>query len=114
MDQRISEVTYRWDSVSRSFVTPPCRSQFLKGPIPWPWISIAANLSGRALAVGLALWRLAGVRKCMSVRLSNTEVAVLGVDRNAKSRALRALQEAGLIVVEQRPGRLPLVTIRNL
>ena len=36
--------------------------KFLKGPIPWPWIESAGALPGKALAIGLAVWRKAGCR----------------------------------------------------
>ena len=100
MDKPISAIAYRWDSQSRTFV-----------PVPEPWLTVAARLSGKALAVGLALWRLAGATKSKTVRLGNREMEIWGVDRNAKSRALRALEQADLIKIEQRPGCLPLVTI---
>ena len=113
--------TYSWDSLAGSYVPSrdqPRRSkrsqQFLKGPVPMPWLDRAANLPGKALAVGLAIWRLSGAMKSPTVRLSNTEVKYLGVDRFAKARALRLLQEAGLLAVQQKRGQLPLVTLLNV
>jgi hypothetical protein len=50
---------------------------------------------------------LKGVSKKEVVFLSNQEALTLGVDRYAKSRALRALEGAGLIRVEHRRGRIP-------
>jgi len=43
--------------------------------------------------------------------LGNARLQKLGVDRDAKARCLKALQEAGLITVDQQPGRNPRVTI---
>jgi hypothetical protein len=75
------------------------------------WLTVAAQLPGKALVVGIALWRLSGAVNSKTVRLGNREMEVWGVDRNAKSRALRALGQAGLIKIEQRPGCLLPVTI---
>jgi hypothetical protein len=84
---------------------------FLKGPVPWPWIIAAAALPRSALLVGLCLWRLAGALKSRSVTLGNADLKAFGVDRAAKSRALAALEGAGLIQVAHEPGRFPTVTL---
>jgi hypothetical protein len=107
----ISEKAYRWDTKARAFVASQRVDRFLKGPVPMSWLTAAARLPGKTLAVAIALWRLSGAVKSPTVKLSNAELEVLCVDRNAKSRALRALQKAGLISIEQRPGCLPRVTI---
>lgn len=85
--------------------------RFLKGPVPWWWIEAAAALPGKALAVGLCIWRLAGATKSPSIRLSNREVGRLGIDRFAKSRALAALRDADLIRTTSQRGRAPLVIL---
>jgi hypothetical protein len=41
-----------------------------------------------------------------------TKVANVGVNRYAKSRALKHLRSAGLVDVVQQRGRIPLVTIK--
>src|ERR1700730_11932566 len=73
---------------------PRLRGLFLKGPVPWSWILVAAGLPGRALIVGLCLWRLAGATKDRTIVLGNDDLAPFGIDRSAKSRALTALEEA--------------------
>ena len=85
--------------------------KFLKGPIPWSWLSKGASLKGQALHVGLALWLLAGIKRSQSVALSNSVLQDLGVSRFSGYRALHALEEAGLISVERHTGRNPVVTI---
>lgn len=81
---------------------------FLKGPVSWPWLQRAMALPGRAVHVGLHLWLMAGVlnSKVVTINLSR-----LSVDRSAASRGLVALEAAGLVAVQRRPGRKPLVTI---
>ena len=85
---------------------------FLKGPIPFPWLRGAAGLPGRALAVATELWFGAGIKKqrTLSISLSNLRVAPR-ISRSAASRALQALEHAGLVSVQRRPGRKPLVTL---
>jgi len=85
--------------------------RFLKGPVPWPWIAAAAGLPGRALLVGLCLWRLAGAMKSQTVSFGNSDLKPLRIDRATKSRALRALEQAGLVKVARQPGRFPKVTL---
>jgi hypothetical protein len=105
-----------WDKESGSFVPAasqpkPLSEKFLKGPVQWSWIERASRLPGKSLNVGLCLWRLAGATKSKIVKLSNSEVAALGVDCHAKLRALKQLEAAGLIQVERHRGSFPRVTI---
>jgi DNA-binding transcriptional ArsR family regulator len=87
------------------------RSRFLKGPVPWDWIIRASELPGRALIVGLCLWRLSGAVGNRTVTFGNAELQPFGIDRAAKSRALAVLESAGLVTVERKRGRLPIVTL---
>lgn len=84
---------------------------FIKGPLPLDWISAAAMLPGRTLAVGLALWFEAGCKKSMTVTLTTKLLASFGVERGAKMRALRKLKEAHLIEYKVRCGKNPVVRI---
>ena len=84
---------------------------FVKGPIPLPWLEIAARLPGKSIHAGLALWYVSGLTRSRSVPLSNIASRRFGLDRNAKYRALQWLEEAGLVAVQRKLGRAPLVTI---
>lgn len=115
MKHSVSLVAYAWDQKSQTYAPAAQRpTKFLKGPVPWAWIEKAASLSGSALAVGLALWRLAGAVKSKTVRLANSETETLGVGRSAKSRALIELEQAGLVSIERRSGCLAKVTILDV
>jgi hypothetical protein len=85
--------------------------RFLKGPIPWSWIAVAAALPSRALLVGLGLWRLVGAMKSDTILFGNSDLRLLGIDRATKSRALRSLEQSGLIKVVHQAGRFPKVTV---
>ena len=86
--------------------------RFLKGPIPFRWLAIAANLPGKALNVGLAIWHWAETRKTNTIRLSVSKLKKdFGTKYDAAYRGLHQLEEAGLISVVSRRGRKPIVTV---
>jgi len=90
---------------------PKKGERFLKGPVPLSWLEAAARLPGKSLHAGMALWYVAGLTRSRTIPLSNIASVRLGLDRNAKYRALAWLEEARLIAVERNPGRAPVVTI---
>jgi len=61
--------------------------------------------------VGLALWHIRGLRRAETFIVSNIMVQDWGILPDAKRRALRKLEEAGLIRVEQRGKLSPFVTL---
>lgn len=91
---------------------PQKKGFFLKGPIPLDWLAVAACLPGRSLHVGVALWLRSGVEKSNRVKLPQKLMREFGVDRHAVYRGLRHLEDAGLVSVDRRSGRLARVTIR--
>ena len=85
--------------------------RFVRGPIPLDWLTVAAQLPGKSLHVGVALWFEAGLRKAAVVPLSNITGRLFGLDRNSKYRGLDWLAGAGIITVQRKLGRAPVVTI---
>ena len=85
--------------------------KFLKGPIPLNWLCRAAQLPGKSLQVGLAIWFLAGLNKSATVRLGQSVLTEFGVDRHSKSRALAKLMNARLISIQCAAGCAPVITI---
>lgn len=75
------------------------------------WVVQAKRLGATPLLVGLALWHLKKLRQADSFTVSNLMLQEWGVQPDAKSRALRALERAGLIRVERRSKRSPLVAL---
>ena len=47
-------------SATGKLVASPNKDFFLRGPIPLDWLSAAAQLPGKTLNVGVALWWLKG------------------------------------------------------
>lgn len=89
---------------------------FIRGPIPVPWVSIAAGVSDKsptALSVGLAIWLQAGLtgREDGLVITGAVVAKICSVDRKTRYRALKALEQAGLVAVASRRGAAPRVTI---
>jgi hypothetical protein len=50
--------------------------KFLRGPIPWDWLSGASRLPGKALQVGLVIWHLGGLKNAMTIELSRVPLKV--------------------------------------
>ena len=89
-------------SVSRARARRTAR--FLKGPIPLQDIARAACLPGKSLAVYLAIHHRCDLEGRGTVTLPAKLLSQFGVNRNAKARALRHLEQAGLVVVERKVG----------
>jgi hypothetical protein len=80
---------------------------YVRGPIPLSWLTRACALPGqRVLAVSLALWYVQGLRsKNHDLEVTADTWELFGVDAAARCRALKALTNAGLVRVEDLPGR---------
>ena len=114
MDFDLSQISGGAELLANKRTPPPRHNagqKFLKGPIPWSWIVKAANCPGQALQVMMVLWFKAGMQRQRTVTLSYEELAKLGCKREAARRALKALEQVGLVTVERHPGRSPVVTI---
>jgi hypothetical protein len=71
----------------------------------------ARRLGVTALLVGLALWHIKGLRKTETFIVSNVMLQEWDIQPDAKRRALRALERAGLIRVERRGKCSPSVAL---
>lgn len=88
------------------------RGKFIAGPVDVVWLSQARKLGVTALWVGLGLWFLRGLKRSDSFVVSNLMLDQWGVLPDAKSRALRKLETAGLITIESRGKRSPRITLK--
>jgi DNA-binding MarR family transcriptional regulator len=79
-------------------------------PLWWAGAAAKATKTPKAL-VWIRLRYLAWKAGSSTVLLSNVWLEKQGVTRSIKYRALRELEEAGLILVERRPHKSPRVTI---
>jgi hypothetical protein len=87
---------------------------FIRGPLPTGWFRRAAQLPGKALAVGLAIWFESGRRKSDRIKLTRGVTTEFGLERRVVYRGLAALESAGLVSTDRHPGKAPLVTIVDL
>ena len=86
---------------------------FVKVPL-W-WITAAAKATGSpAVLVLIELLHLQWKTRRMSFPVPNARLKKLGVSREVKRRVLRDLQRAGLITVDQRTRKSPIVTLVSL
>ena len=87
-------------------------ARFIKGPLPLGWVATAAKAGHPlALPVLLALKYKADTVRQPWVKPPAAVLRLLGVDKDARSRAIAALERAGLVEVRRRKGRRPLVRL---
>ena len=87
------------------------RSRQFIPPVPMEWFRRACRLPGKAVVVALAAWYRSKRQGSATVVLSQAGLSELGVSRQAKYRALRRLEEAGLVAVRRRGHKSPEVTV---
>jgi hypothetical protein len=89
------------------------RRHFVK--VPWAWVErLAKTASANTYKVALHLLYLHWKNGRRPFSLANGGLAMEGVTRHAKWRALRELERLDLILVERRPRKSPLITIKPL
>jgi hypothetical protein len=84
---------------------------FLKGPVLLNWLARAACCRGKALHVAIILCYRAGLQKSDTIKVPGWTAKKFGLDRHAKTRALKALEQAGLVSITRRQGCSPQVTL---
>jgi hypothetical protein len=85
--------------------------EFLRGPIPWPWIKAAARTKGSTLFVALAIRHFRDLTKRDIIRVSLVDLSCGVISRHAVSRALRILESRGLIEVDRQSGQLLAISV---
>jgi hypothetical protein len=89
------------------------KAQFIKVPMAWNDRLRGAN--GQTHQLALRLLHHAWRRKTQTFVLANKTLATSGISQSSKWRALRELEQRGLIEVEnRRPGRSPIVRLNLL
>jgi DNA-binding MarR family transcriptional regulator len=89
------------------------RREFIRGPIPVAWVIAAGKLLGRTLLVALAIWFRAGCRSRQTAYLTKHTCKRWGFTRQAAYRALKRLEDAGLVTLTRKPGRAIRITLRQ-
>jgi hypothetical protein len=85
------------------------RHQFIK--LPWSWVERLTTAHGSTYRVAFHLlyqhWKTGG----RPIRLANTTLALAGVSRRSKYRALQQLERLGMITVERHLRKSPVITV---
>lgn len=90
--------------------TKPKR-KFIRGPIPWDWWKMAANLPGKATQVASVLMFLRGVTRSDTFRVEPSRFRECGISRRSVSAGLARLAAAGLISIQPTKGAAPTISI---
>ena len=85
--------------------------EFIKGPMPMPWLERAFGLGGKAAAVAVLLWFMAGMNGPREIRVTPRLLKRFNVSRQAGYRAVHALAAEGLITAETSKGKCAVVSI---
>ncbi len=96
-------------------------NQFIRGPLPLKWFQKASTISRTAGVVGMIIWMITYQKKLFghdgqrrtsgSIKVTNQTCIKWGICGNSKNIALRMMEEAGLIRLDTKRGRSPVVQI---
>jgi hypothetical protein len=89
------------------------KDAFVKVPLWWVAEAAKATRSPTTLVL-IELLHRSWKAKSLTFPLPNGRLSKSGVSRKVKCRVLRELEAAGLIMVERRHGKTPLVTLTVL
>jgi hypothetical protein len=92
----------------------PVEDKFVKVPLWWAKQVAAATKSSRQMLVCVLLLRRAWESHSMTFPFPNVGLAKWGVSRETKRLTLVALEKAGLIKVQRRGRKSPIVTLLHL
>ena len=87
--------------------------RFLKGPIPLRDIAAASRLTGKSLALFLAVHHQIALTGKPIITLPSKLLSDLGISRGAKARGLALLENTGLITVTRSRGRAARIQFRR-
>ena len=87
---------------------------FLHPKVQLVWIEKAAQLGIQTLVVGVLLQFRVLLSQKAEVTLPQDFLSRFGISRGVKQRALKKLEEAGLVSIVQETGHSPLITLRKV
>jgi len=80
--------------------------------VPWTWIERLSGATGQTCLVALHLLYLHWKGRGEPIKLANGMLRIDGISRQSKWRALGDLERRGVIVVERRRRRSPIVRLK--
>ena len=111
LDKHIPVKRLQLDHKSGTLVESPAGEPFLRGPIPLAWLSSAARQPGKTLNVAVALMWLHGMTRGKPFKLTQRALNWFHVSRDAARHGLACLERHGLIRVEPKAGRRPMISV---
>ena len=84
---------------------------FIKGPIPYIWLSKANAQGGSTGVIANGLWFYVGLKKSSRFKIDHQLDELSGVSRQTRQSALIKLERAGLIRLTNKAGNYPTVEI---
>jgi hypothetical protein len=82
--------------------------------MPLSWFQGACRLPGKATVLAVVLWYTSRLKRSKTFVLTQARLGGFGISRHAKYRALKALENAGLIAVTRRSRKSPEITLLDL
>jgi len=79
--------------------------------VPWTWVERLKGAGGSTYRLALILLYLHWKGDGEPVKLANGMLQIDGVSRHAKWRALNELERRGMVIVERRRRRSPLIQV---
>ena len=89
----------------------PKHRLFIKGPIPYNWLSKANAQGGSTGVIATGLWFYVGLKKSSRFKIDHHLDKLSGVSRQTRQSALIKLERAGLIRLTNKAGNYPTVEI---
>lgn len=82
--------------------------------VPWTWVEALSGATGQTWHLAMHLLYLRWKGKGAPIKLANGMLKIDRISRASKWRALAELERRGLITVERRPKRSPLIRLNML
>jgi hypothetical protein len=79
--------------------------------VPWTWVEELSGATGQTWHLTMHLLYLHWKGKGAPIKLANGMLKIDGISRASKWRALAELERRGLITVERRPSRSPIIRL---
>ena len=108
-----AEVLGKKEKVAKSHPIPRHKpgQKFVCGPIPCGWLQKALTQGGKAGALCWAIWWLAGIQRSNPIRLTAQALRRFSIQPQAARRLLSKFEKVGLVKVNRKTGRGPMVTL---
>ena len=110
-DKDIPVIKVRFNPVSEKMEKVPAKQLYVMGPILLDWLSQAAHMPGKSLAVANALCWHDGMSKGSPFKLSKKAMEAFDISRDTVYAALKRFEKAGMIAVTRAVGQKPTIKL---